>query len=100
MTIETLSSGLFAPYWDDTATGMIVGITGYTTKHHIARATLEATCYQTKAVLDSMSKDSGCNLTILKVDGGMVESDVAMQLQADILGIEVGPIPSPPSSSY
>ncbi|GAA93942.1 hypothetical protein E5Q_00588 [Mixia osmundae IAM 14324] len=82
-------SGLFAPYWDDTATGMIIGLTGYTTKCHIARATLEATCFQTKAILDAMLKDSKHHIEILKVDGGMTNSDVAMQLQADILGIEV-----------
>jgi len=82
-------SGLFAPYWDDTATGMLIGITGYTTKHHIARATLEATCYQTRAILDSMVADSGAQLAVLRVDGGMTNSDPAMQIQADILGIEV-----------
>jgi len=82
-------SGLFAPYWDDTATGMLIGITGYTTKHHIARATLEATCFQTKAILDSMQADSGAKLAVLRVDGGMTNSDPAMQIQADILGIEV-----------
>lgn len=52
-------SGLFAPYWDDTATGLIVGLTGFTTKAHIARATLEATCFQTKAILDAMALDQG-----------------------------------------
>jgi len=68
---------------------MLIGITGYTTKHHIARATLEATCFQTKAILDSMQADSGAQLAILRVDGGMTNSDPAMQIQADILGIEV-----------
>ncbi|KAK4705392.1 glycerol kinase, partial [Phenoliferia sp. Uapishka_3] len=82
-------SGLFAPYWDDSATGMIVGITSYTTKHHIARATLEATCFQTRAILDAMALDSKSSLKLLKVDGGMTESDICMQLQADILGIDV-----------
>lgn len=67
-------SGLFAPYWDDTATGVIVGITAYTTKCHIARATLEATCFQTKAILDSMMLDSNGDLKVLKVDGGMTAS--------------------------
>ncbi|KAL8283991.1 hypothetical protein RQP46_005104 [Phenoliferia psychrophenolica] len=82
-------SGLFAPYWDDSATGMIIGITSYTTKHHIARATLEATCFQTRAILDAMALDSKSTLKLLKVDGGMTESDICMQLQADILGIDV-----------
>ncbi|KAL8276077.1 hypothetical protein RQP46_011520 [Phenoliferia psychrophenolica] len=82
-------SGLFAPYWDDSAIGMIIGITSYTTKHHIARATLEATCFQTRAILDAMALDSKSTLTLLKVDGGMTESDICMQIQADILGIAV-----------
>ncbi|EFP87807.2 Glycerol kinase [Puccinia graminis f. sp. tritici] len=52
-------SGLFAPYWDDSATGLMIGLTGFTTKAHIARATLEATCFQTKAILDAMALDQG-----------------------------------------
>ncbi|KAH9457313.1 hypothetical protein Pst134EA_021196 [Puccinia striiformis f. sp. tritici] len=52
-------SGLFAPYWDDSATGLLIGLTGFTTKAHIARATLEATCFQTKAILDAMALDQG-----------------------------------------
>ncbi|KAH8924034.1 glycerol kinase [Atractiella rhizophila] len=82
-------SGLFAPYWDDSATGCLIGISAYTTKHHIARATLEATCWQTKSILDAMEKDSGKTLAGLTVDGGMTNSDQCMQIQADILGIEV-----------
>ena len=66
---------------DDSATGMIVGITSYTTKHHIARATLEATCFQTRAILDAMALDSKSSLKLLKVDGGMTESDICMQIQ-------------------
>lgn len=86
----TAFSGLFAPYWRDDARGTIVGITNYTTKQHIARATLEAGCFQTRAILDAMFKESGTRLTSLKVDGGVSNSDVAMQLQADVLGIDVG----------
>jgi len=82
-------SGLFAPYWDDLASGTIIGITGYTTKCHLARATLEATCFSTKAILEAMAKDSKTNLEVLRVDGGMTNSDVCMQLQSDILGISV-----------
>ncbi|KLT39224.1 putative glycerol kinase [Cutaneotrichosporon oleaginosum] len=82
-------SGLFAPYWDDTAAGTIVGMTAYTNKCHIARATLEATCFQTRAILEAMAKDSKKTLKVLRVDGGMTNSDVCMQLQSDILGIEV-----------
>jgi glycerol kinase len=66
-----------------------VGITQHTTKGHIARATLEATCYQTKAILDAMEKDSGRPLESLAVDGGLSNSDLCMQTQADITGIRV-----------
>lgn len=85
-------SGLFAPYWDMAATGMLIGLSTFTTKHHICRATLEATCFQTRAILEAMGKDIGEDgepLEVLKVDGGMTGSDVTMQLQADILGIPV-----------
>jgi glycerol kinase len=83
----TAFSGLFAPYWDDSAAGTIIGLTSYTTKAHIARATLEATCFQTRAIMDSMRKDANLDqLKVLRVDGGMTNSDTCMQLQADILG--------------
>lgn len=83
----TAFSGLFAPYWDDSAAGTIIGLSSYTTKAHIARATLEATCFQTRAIMDSMRKDANIdNLKVLRVDGGMTNSDTCMQLQADILG--------------
>ncbi|KAK7206997.1 hypothetical protein BZA70DRAFT_270169 [Myxozyma melibiosi] len=85
----TAFSGLFAPYWIDDAQGTIYGITNFTTREHIARATIEATCYQTRAVLDAMQKDSGYDLKTLKVDGGMSNSDVCMQIQSDIIGINV-----------
>jgi glycerol kinase len=73
-------SGLFAPYWIDDARGTIFGITAYTQKGHVARATLEATCFQTKAILDAMEKDSGKALAELAVDGGMSNSDLTMQV--------------------
>jgi glycerol kinase len=82
-------SGLFAPYWRADARGVIVGLSRYNTKAHIARATLEAICYQTKDVLDAMTADSGVKLEILKVDGGATVNNSLMQLQADILGVEV-----------
>jgi len=82
-------SGLFAPYWRSDARGVIAGLTRYVNKGHIARASLEATAYQTREVLDAMNKDSGVNLTALKVDGGMVYNDLLMQFQADILGVPV-----------
>ena len=82
-------SGLFAPYWRSDARGVIVGLTRYVNKGHIARAALEATAFQTREVLDAMNKDSGVNLTSLKVDGGMVYNELLMQFQADILGVPV-----------
>ena len=84
----TAFSGLFAPYWIDDAQGTIFGITQFTEKGHIARATMEATCFQTKAILDAMEKDSGSKLTELAVDGGMSSSDLCMQ-------VSTIPIPSP-----
>ncbi|KAI7856970.1 hypothetical protein BDC45DRAFT_544467 [Circinella umbellata] len=85
----TAFTGLFAPYWRDDARGTICGITQYTNRNHIARATLEAACYQSKAILDAMNQESGKPLKSLKVDGGMSNSDLAMQIQSDILGIQV-----------
>lgn len=82
-------SGLFAPYWRSDARGAIVGMTRYVNKGHLARAALEATAYQTREVLDAMNKDSGVNLTALKVDGGMVYNELLMQFQADILNVPV-----------
>ena len=105
----TAFSGLLAPYWDPNAGGMIVGLTQYSTASHIARATLEAVCYQSRAVLDVIEKESGVRLEELKVDGesrtcqldpwndtdtlansgGVTNSDLAMQIQADIGGFRV-----------
>jgi glycerol kinase len=82
-------SGLFAPYWKSDARGVIVGLTRYVNKGHIARAALEATAYQTREVLDAMEADSGVTLTTLKVDGGMVFNELLMQFQADVLNVPV-----------
>ena len=82
-------SGLFAPYWRSDARGAIVGLSRFNTKAHLARATLEAICFQTRAVLDAMVQDSGVRLEVLKVDGGATVNDTLMQLQADILGVPV-----------
>ncbi|HRI56540.1 MAG TPA: glycerol kinase GlpK, partial [Anaerolineae bacterium] len=82
-------SGLFAPYWQSDARGVIVGLTRFVNKYHMCRAALEATAYQTREVLDAMEKDSGVKLTALKVDGGMVYNDTLMQFQSDILGVPV-----------
>ena len=82
-------SGLFAPYWRNEARGVIAGMTRYVNKGHIARATLEATAWQTKEVVDAMNVDSGVELTSLKVDGGMVYNELLMQFQADVLDVPV-----------
>jgi len=82
-------SGLFAPYWRSDARGVIAGLTRYVNAGHLARATLEATAWQTKEVVDAMNADSGVALTSLKVDGGMVHNDLLMQFQADVLGVPV-----------
>ena len=82
-------SGLFAPYWQSTARGVIVGLTSYVTKGHIARAVLEATAWQTREVVDAMAADSGVALTTLKVDGGMTANGLLMQFQADVLDVPV-----------
>jgi glycerol kinase len=82
-------SGLFAPYWRRDARGVIAGLTRYVNKGHIARATLEATAWQTREVSDAMHADSGVELTSLKVDGGMVYNELLMQFQADVLGVPV-----------
>ncbi|HEX7393633.1 MAG TPA: glycerol kinase GlpK [Anaerolineaceae bacterium] len=82
-------SGLFAPYWRSDARGVIVGMTRYANRGHIARAALEATAYQVREVFDAMENDSGVRLTTLKVDGGMVVNNLLMQFQADILNVPV-----------
>ena len=82
-------SGLFAPYWKSNARGVFAGLTRYVNAGHIARATLEATAYQSREVVEAMDQDSGVALESLKVDGGMVGNDLLMQFQADILGVPV-----------
>ena len=82
-------SGLFAPYWQSNARGVIAGLTRYVNRGHIARAVLEATAWQTREVLDAMEKDSGVTLKALKVDGGMVYNNTLMQFQSDVLGVPV-----------
>jgi glycerol kinase len=82
-------SGLYAPYWKDSARGVIAGLTRYVTKAHIARAVLEATAWQTREVLDAMNQDSAVQLLSLKVDGGMVGNHTLMQFQSDVLGVPV-----------
>ncbi|GIF73969.1 glycerol kinase [Asanoa siamensis] len=82
-------SGLFAPYWKSDARGAIVGLSRFNTAGHLARATLESICYQSKDVVEAAQKDSGVTLDILKVDGGITANDLAMQMQADVLGVPV-----------
>jgi len=78
-------SGLYAPYWKDSARGVIAGLTRFANKGHLARAVLEATAFQTREVVEAMEKDSGIALDVLRVDGGMVANSLLMQFQADIL---------------
>ncbi|NQT61209.1 MAG: glycerol kinase GlpK [Bacteroidetes bacterium] len=82
-------SGLFAPYWRSDARGVIAGLTGYANSGHIARAVLEATAYQAYDIFGAVEKDSGIHLNELRVDGGLTNSRLLMQFQADILNIPV-----------
>ncbi len=82
-------SGLFAPYWDNDAQGVLVGMTSYITKGHIARAVLEATAWQTHDVVDAMNADAGVAAKWLAVDGGMTSDNLLMQTIADVLDIPV-----------
>jgi glycerol kinase len=82
-------SGLFAPYWQPDARGAIVGLSRYNTSAHLARATLEAICYQTRDVVEAMQRDWGVALGALRVDGGVTANELCMQIQADILGVPV-----------
>jgi glycerol kinase len=82
-------SGLFAPYWRSDARGAIVGLSRFNTDAHIARATLEAICYQSRDVVDAMAQDSGVTLDVLKVDGGITVNNLCMQIQSDVVGVPV-----------
>src|SRR3984893_10445072 len=82
-------SGLFAPYWRSDARGAIVGLSRFNTNAHLARATLESICYQTRDVVDAMQADSAVRLEVLKADGGITPNDLCMQIQADVLNVDV-----------
>ena len=82
-------SGLFAPYWRNDARGVVVGLTRAATKAHLARAALEAICYQTRDVIDAMAADGGLKLTEMRVDGGITANELCMQMQADVMQIEI-----------
>lgn len=81
--------GLGAPYWDDKVRGAVFGITRGTSKEHFVRATLESLAYQSRDIIEAMEKDSGIDLTALKVDGGAVKNNLLMQFQSDILNVPV-----------
>lgn len=81
--------GLGAPYWDQYARGLIIGITRGTERRHLARATLEAIAYLTRDVVEAMKADIGKDIGVLKADGGASKSDILLQFQADILGVKV-----------
>ncbi|HEX2554112.1 MAG TPA: glycerol kinase GlpK [Microvirga sp.] len=89
VTVVPAFSGLYAPHWNAGARGLIGGLTRYATKAHIARAALEATAFQTREVLDAMTKDTGIAVRELRTDGGMVVNELLMQFQADILDVPV-----------
>lgn len=82
-------TGLGAPHWDQDARGAVFGITRGTSKEQFIRATLESMAYQTRDVLDTMVKDSGIEIPIMRVDGGAANNDFLMQFQADILGTTI-----------
>ncbi|NBA86418.1 glycerol kinase GlpK [Emticicia sp. CRIBPO] len=82
-------SGLYAPYWQNSARGVIAGLTRYVNKGHIARSVLEATAYQTKDVLEAMEQDAGIEISSLRVDGGMTVNELLMQFQSDMLDVPV-----------
>ncbi len=82
-------SGLYAPYWQNSARGVIAGLTRYVNNGHIARSVLEATAYQTKDVLEAMEQDAGIEISSLRVDGGMTVNELLMQFQSDMLEVPV-----------
>ena len=82
-------SGLFSPHWDETARGVIVGLSRFSNKSHIARAVLESVAYQSYELLESMEKDIGTSFESVNVDGGMVENNLLMQFQSDIFNKKV-----------
>jgi glycerol kinase len=82
-------SGLYAPYWENSARGVVAGLTRFVNKNHIARAVLEATAYQTLDVLKAMEKDAQIEILSLRVDGGMTVNELLMQFQSDMLSVPV-----------
>src|SRR5262249_25418941 len=82
-------TGLGAPYWDERARGLLIGITRGTTREHVVRATLESIAYQTRDIVECLEADAKIELDVLRVDGGAAANDFLMQFQADILGTVV-----------
>jgi glycerol kinase len=82
-------SGLFSPHWDETARGVLVGLTRFSNKSHIARAVLESVAYQSFELIESMERDTGTVFESVSVDGGMVENNLLMQFQSDIFDKKV-----------
>ena len=98
VTFVPAFSGLFAPYWRSDARACIVGMTLYTKKAHLCRATLEAVALQAREVLDAMEGDSGVKLSELEVDGGMTINELLMQMQADFIQVRITAAQQPHSS--
>jgi len=82
-------SGLFSPHWDETARGVLVGLSRFSNKSHIARAVLESVAFQSYELLESMEKDIGVKFNSVNVDGGMVNNNLLMQFQSDIFDKKV-----------
>jgi glycerol kinase len=82
-------SGLFAPHWRSDARGVIVGLTAFVNRAHVARAALEATAWQVREVADAMAADAGLPVNELRVDGGMTASELLLQIQSDVLDAPV-----------
>ena len=82
-------SGLFSPHWDETARGVLVGLSRFSNKSHIARAVLESVAFQSYELLESMEKDIGVEFNSVNVDGGMVNNNLLMQFQSDIFDKKV-----------
>jgi len=82
-------AGLGAPHWDPFARGLISGLSRGTTKAHICRAALEAVCFQSVELMECMQRDASTHLDELRVDGGASNSDLLMQIQADLMGCEI-----------
>ena len=82
-------TGLGAPYWDPYARGAILGLTRGTSRAHLARAALEGVAFQVLDVVRAMEGEAGLSLEELRVDGGMAQNALFLEIQADLLGVPV-----------